>query len=457
MVAHGDDPVRHYLSHGWKERRKPNIAFDPAWYTEQSGDTEPSQVEPLWHYCTLGEAEGRKPVPWFDPAWYRFTYKVPSHTLSLLHYLRHRLEAEVYPDAIYRLSLDKLRMLFDADWYAGRYPDVLAHGADPFEHYSLVGWREGRWPNAAFDPGWYIFEAGLTPGADGNPLSHYAQVGERAGLRPISWFDPGWYRAAQAVLPQTLALAHYIRVRKTSLIGPNALFDPVYYASLISEQPGSGQDMHQHFLSYGRRDGHLPRAESELLQLSGLVDEEYYRFNNPDAEPDAFGPARHYLHDGEMRGRRPNPYFDPTWYASRNGRCQPGMSCLTHYILAGEAERPSLYFDPEWYRRVHGLPNYASPLAHYLRHRRKQTVSPLPFFDVAFYMSRYGESVRANRDPFIHYLTVGARQGFNPASWFDGANYKRVHMHDKAIKKLPPDIGSNPLLHMVSVFLNVLT
>jgi hypothetical protein len=46
--------------------------------------------------------------------------------------------------------------LFDEEFYATSYPDVIAVGADPFEHFFLYGYKEGRKPNPIFDPIWYV-------------------------------------------------------------------------------------------------------------------------------------------------------------------------------------------------------------------------------------------------------------------------------------------------------------
>ena len=42
---------------------------------------------------------------------------------------------------------------FDERWYVGQYPDVVASGLSPFEHFVTVGLREGRRPKADFVPG----------------------------------------------------------------------------------------------------------------------------------------------------------------------------------------------------------------------------------------------------------------------------------------------------------------
>lgn len=68
---------------------------------------------------------------------------------------------------------------FDPDFYLARYPDIAAAGADPFEHYMVSGWKEGRDPSGAFSTTYYlkhspdVFKAGI------NPFLHWVLHGNR--------------------------------------------------------------------------------------------------------------------------------------------------------------------------------------------------------------------------------------------------------------------------------------
>jgi hypothetical protein len=141
------------------------------------------------------------------------------------------------------------------------------------------------------------------------------------------------------------------------------------------------------------------------------------------------------------------------------------MTSLTHYILEGEAGGcwPSLYFDPPWYRATYGIAAGDSPLAHYLAHRRGQKFSPLPIFDVEFYVRAYSDSVRVGRDAFMHYLSFGAARDFNPAPWFHASTYRHERMSrragvDKAAVENTKDwrleeMEQTPLLHLLATIL----
>ena len=82
--------------------------------------------------------------------------------------------------------------LFDESYYLIQAPDVHEAGGDAIDHFCGHGWREGRRPNACFDPAWYR-ELYLADAPEANPLVHYIRKGEAAGCRPIAFFDPAWY------------------------------------------------------------------------------------------------------------------------------------------------------------------------------------------------------------------------------------------------------------------------
>ena len=81
--------------------------------------------------------------------------------------------------------------LLDESYYLIQAPDVHEAGADPIDHFCRHGWREGRRPNACFDPAWYR-ELYLADAPDVNPLVHYIRKGRRpaAARSPIS-IPPG--------------------------------------------------------------------------------------------------------------------------------------------------------------------------------------------------------------------------------------------------------------------------
>src|SRR5882757_1256646 len=103
--------------------------------------------------------------------------------------------------------------LFNENFYATSYPDVIAVGADPFEHFFLYGYKEGRKPNPIFDPIWYVTTYPDVKDVDVQPLLHYASIGEPEGRRPSPYFQPAWYREKYGIPEKESPLAHYLKNR----------------------------------------------------------------------------------------------------------------------------------------------------------------------------------------------------------------------------------------------------
>jgi hypothetical protein len=154
LVAHFYDSCAH-------GKRNPNLYFDTAWYLHTYPDIVEGGLNPLYHYLTVGEPLGRSPSLLFDPTSYRTRYGLPDDVSLLGHYLAHRMLCEYSPIPE-----------FDATYYASNYPDIAAAGIDPFEHYLLWGFKEGRNPSARFNTRFYI-QRYLNNDPSENPLVHY--------------------------------------------------------------------------------------------------------------------------------------------------------------------------------------------------------------------------------------------------------------------------------------------
>ena len=58
----GEDPIIHYIYHGFNEGRKPNPTFDGEYYLETHSDVKNSNLNPLVHYGLYGINEKRNPM-----------------------------------------------------------------------------------------------------------------------------------------------------------------------------------------------------------------------------------------------------------------------------------------------------------------------------------------------------------------------------------------------------------
>jgi glycosyltransferase involved in cell wall biosynthesis len=153
----------------------------------------------------------------------------------------------------------------------------------------------------------------------------------------------------------------------------------------------------------------------------------------------------HFLYYGFQEGRCPNPYFDPLWYLDaypdvRESDVQP----LLHYAIFGDMEgrQPSAKFDTAWYRSKYRVPPNHGALAHYLKNRFTGRFSPVPEFDVDFYVKQNPDVAAAGVDPFEHFVGHGYRENRNPSTEFDIRFYTKRY--------LAGDTDTNPFLHYLA-------
>src|SRR5712664_906637 len=71
-----------------------------------------------------------------------------------------------------------LQSYFDAAYYLAHYPDVAGTRVDPFWHYLLQGFQEGRNPSSRFNTLDYLRRYPDVALAGLNPLLHYAGYGK---------------------------------------------------------------------------------------------------------------------------------------------------------------------------------------------------------------------------------------------------------------------------------------
>jgi len=181
-------------------------------------------------------------------------------------------------------------------------------------------------------------------------------------------------------------------------------------------------------------------AEMKLLLDTGTFQPEWYLSTYADIAEAGVDPLTHYYFYGFKDGRRPNPYFDSTWYVKTNPDLGPYENPLVHYLMIGEEQglRPIFYFDPVHYRHAYEIPTSESCLSHYLAHRKTGSFSPIADFDAEYYAEQYPDVAAAGVDTFEHYVTYGFREGRNPSRLFDTRFYRQRYLRDS---------DESPLLH----------
>ena len=114
------------------------------------------------------------------------------------------------------------------------------------------------------------------------------------------------------------------------------------------------------------------------VNATGLLQEEWYRNENPDVAKAGMAPAEHYVRYGEQENRRPNPYFDPAWYK----------------------------------KRAKGARKFDGPaLVHFAQIGWKNGRSPSSFFSTALYLQEYPDVAASGQNSLYYHLTKGRFEG----------------------------------------------
>lgn len=212
------------------------------------------------------------------------------------------------------------------------------------------------------------------------------------------------------------------------------------------------------------------KSEIKRIKKSHLVLEGWYKNFYTDLKNSNIDAIEHYYYFGWKEGRRPNPYFDTTWYIKQykvknkcpllhyienehNRPCQSFIEIndngirftskdLERYLITRKTTLNAIdfynldiiqkqfeiesecLFDREWYQK--NRPDLNSEevnlLEHYLLHGVREGTKPNEFFDQGYYLSQAGVSSE-KIEPLIHYNKFGWRIGLNPSDIFNVEHY----------------------------------
>ena len=194
--------------------------------------------------------------------------------------------------------------VFDPDFYAQRYPEVVGVGKGLMDHYVRFGiWENrdpgplfscahylnqvgeetsmpaildfllcgdatGRSPNWLFDTTWYRQRYIRDEGRRHTALFHYLAEYRKNDLWTHPLFHSSWFaeRYARLIPRRTSPLAFYLSAEDTSRLMPNPLFDADWYLrhyAIESDEPL------RHYMEYGERMGLAPHpfVSGELLSI----------------------------------------------------------------------------------------------------------------------------------------------------------------------------------------------
>ena len=238
-------------------------------------------------------------------------------------------------------------LLFDATYYLAHNADVAAAGVDPYQHYMIYGWHEGRNPNAMFNTNFY--------------LTHNPDVAA-AGVNPMRHFETnGWHEARD----------------------PSLLFSDAAYLAHNPDVARAGIDPLVHYTLYGKAEGRLAFMTGGTAPADGLIDPTFYA-NQVGAAFETTGLAAaqqaawNYANGGWQLGLNPNSMFDTNYYLAHN----PDVAAA-----------------------------HINPLQHYEEHGWREGRDPSATFSDAKYRAAYNDVRDAQMDPLRHYVLYGAAEG----------------------------------------------
>ena len=479
-IAGLDDVLEHFVTRGLEEGRRPNPYLDPAWYHRAHPEAEASGLPAVLHYRRHGWREGHDPSPRFSLETYAdLTGWTVEDGEPLARFLTEGVPAlseappvdPTQPDHTLDINEAGLRRreirdggLFDADWYAARYPDVAGFG-DPLDHFVERGLDEGRRPNPYLDPAWYQETHPEAKTSDLPAVLHYMRHGWRAGFDPSPRFALDAYAALTNWTPEdgeplarflkdgVPALTdapsidptqpdHTLDINETGLrrreIRDGGLFDADWYAARYPDIAGL-DDVLDHFVTRGLEEGRRPNP---------YLDPIWYRETHPEAG--SLPAVLHYMRHGWRAGFDPSPQFALEAYAALTGWTPEDGEPLARFLKDGvpaltdappidpaqpdhtldvndrglqrrEVAGSGLFLEA-WYRaRYPDIAGLDDVLGHLLGDGREEDRWPNPYFDPAWYRQAYlgGET----DDLLVHYLRRGWREGHDPSPRFSQSAY----------------------------------
>ncbi len=391
-------PLMHYLVHGWRDGRCPNLLFDTSWYLERNPDVRDTGMEPLYHFVRRGHLEARDPHP-----------------------------------------------LFSTGFYLENHPDVRAAGVNPLVQFLRHGAREGRSPHPLFQTARYV-EKYPDAAVAGNALLHDLDAGARLGHDPHPLFDTAWYLETNPDVARAGINPLYHFLRRGHLEGrdPHPLFSTAFYLETNRDVFAAGVNPLVHYVSAGEgRDPHPLFAGA------------WYLAQNPDVRAAAMNPLAHFLCYGAREGRSPHPLFLTAWYLKEYPDAAASGNALLHYLKAGAklGHDPHPLFDTVWYLEIN--PDVAragiNPLMHYLRWGASEGRNPNPFFDARLFLKNDPEA-RASGCPPLVYCVIHGSAGCDQAHRVAGP---AVLIIDHRFPMPDFDSGSVRMDGIIDAFLNL--
>ena len=370
------------------------------------------------------------PADFFDESFYLSQVEGVAPVDALKHYY----------DTGWKLGLDPAPD-FSTSSYLTRYSDVRENGINPFEHFVLYGFDEGReveW-TTRIDKTTYLltfysdielsvarlvqrtFQPSSGRISDENDLlGGYLDIGwrERAALRPY----PFNKQEKQSIPVQDIfsekETALLLRAADEYLSNQDlfgaltALADSEWYhqqcMSLGVLSPVQlSMDVATHYITIGRYF---------FIPITPIFDVPFYvdALTEDFDQSEQVGPENalfHYLTKGEAAGLYPCAFFNPNHYRARNdvGDGSP----LVHFTVEGAAlgYQTSAAFWSEWYCKTYDI-GTENPLLHFYKFGIDEGFAPNPLIDLHWYSQR--NKLGSETAALKHYVTIGFRNDLAP-------------------------------------------
>ncbi|AYO81998.1 glycosyltransferase [Methylobacterium brachiatum] len=490
------DPVRDYLTVGWREGRDPRPDFctadylaarpylaraginpflhwvtaqrakggalprpdtkqaerlarrlvDGAFYLANNPDLRAAGVDPVAHYMASGWREGREPSPHFDTLAYCLTRGISYATQNpLVHYVLHGGPARPEPADLVALQAETIGPYFDAAYYRqGLDGSDAASDAELLRSYVSGGWRAMRSPRQDFDPAGFVQARAGSRAVIGDPFFRTVAETLLMGKQPFSGtdrlnvpaVDEAWYRATYPDVREAAPYLHFATSGWRELRDPgpgrSTLDALLRVCGLRPARPPVEDTLW--LGAIGREP--LDRAASLDLQ-AGLAalhfDHAFYRERYGLAEDvDA---VRDYCDTGWRQGRNPRPGFNGTAYLDAHPWVrETGIAPLVHHLATALLHGVDIAAG-RFDPRYGPPPSEADALAEQARLFE-------PYFDAAYYAKRNPDVAGAAGGPLAHFVAYGQHEGRDPSKRFSIAFYAETYGH-----LLAP--GESPFLHYV--------
>ncbi|WP_235524097.1 glycosyltransferase family 4 protein [Sphingomonas sp. Leaf33] len=382
-----------------------------------------------------------------------------------------------------------LARLIDAAFYAAQAGLDPTDSAALATHYVDTGWRDGLDPSSTFQAARY---SRATPGmpTDRNPFAYYLfdvvgedlvadalgdiSVADIARLR--AHFDAAWYLETY---PDVAAsgndpFVHYMTLGWRERRDPSAAFSTGAYSDLHADVRTSDTNPLRHWVLHGiaegRSDGRAMRSAltgwddlgtMQQTVLTRMVALDYYRVHIDGAEPgDPQAPARQVA-GGRARGG----YVTPSFHAARYAATRPdlrdtGEVPFLHYLFrtVGEdmlrdlfvGQSPAVlhaltdHFDTDWY--LYSYPDIEASgqdaFIHFMTVGWREGRDPSQDFSTKIYLLRYADIAEAGINPFLHWVGFGKAEG---RSGMSSANNFRSRPYAPVITALLVNDAADPL------------